>query len=98
MTCPAKGTSSLARLGDDRSCRPSAELLPLLGAPIVQILNRSATALDERGASVHRNAVAVDKAGIFRHQIGAQIGELTVLSHALDRNARDLRFVFGRIR
>jgi len=67
---------------------------PLVRAPIVQILNRSITALDVRGASLHRNAVAVDKTGMFRRQIGTKIGELSVPSHSPYRDARDLRFVF----
>src|ERR1700675_4029202 len=90
--------SGLVRLGGDRSCGPRAEFLPLLRTPIVQILNGSATAFDERGPSVHRDAVAVDEAGMFRHQVGAKIGEFGVLSPSPYGNARDLRFVFGRVR
>ena len=64
----------------------------------MQILNRSATTLDQRGASIDRDAVAVDEAGMFRNQIGAKICEFAVLSYSSHRDARDLRFVFGRVR
>src|ERR1700737_2611893 len=60
------------RLGGYGSCGPCPEFLPLLGAPTVQILNRSAAAFDQRSTSVYRDAFAVDEAGIFRHQIGAE--------------------------